>query len=121
MTTGGERRILRHGTTRQRAEAILKDGPNPNFVEPGSSLRAKGFSTSDVQGPYAVGSPEQYAAGKASLFPTEGGPAILEVEVPKEIANLATDVGGEVRFEPGSGLRELLDSWPDLPKRILLP
>jgi hypothetical protein len=44
------------------------------------------------------------ASGKARLFPNEGGPAILEIEVPESIVRLA-DLGGEVRFEPGFRIR----------------
>jgi hypothetical protein len=53
------------------------------------------------------------------LFPDEGGPAILEFEVPEEIARLADDTGGELRFIPGFGLEELFQAWPSLPKRIV--
>jgi hypothetical protein len=66
-----------------------------------------------------VGSPAAYAAGKARLFPNEGGPAILEVEVPEWIVRLASATGGEIRFEPGYGLEELLAAWDSLTKRIL--
>lgn len=119
MGTGGRTRILRHGTTRQRAEAILRDGPDVNFREPGGLEPAWGFSTAPLGNPDTVGIPEEYATRKAALFPNEGGPAILEIEVPEGIIKIATDVGGEVRFEPGSGLRELKEAWPTLLKRIL--
>jgi hypothetical protein len=118
----GRGRILWHGTTRKRAESILRHGPNPNFQEPGEILtRAEGFSTAAPEGPFLYGSPALYAARKAALFPDEGGPAILEMEVPWEIADLAiTEAGpGDVRFVPGYGLEELLAAWPSLPKRIL--
>lgn len=52
-------------------------------------------------------------------FPFEGGPAILEIDVPEEIAALGIDAGGEIRFEPGSGLEELQQAWPTLAKRIV--
>jgi hypothetical protein len=110
---------LRHGTTRQRAEAIRQHGPDAGFVEPGGLDRADGFSTCPAAGPYPVGSPSDYARGKARLFPNEGGPAVLEVEVPESIVRLGIDAGGEVRFQPGYGLEELLDAWPALPKRVL--
>ncbi len=58
--------------------------------------------------------------GKARLFPNEGGPAIIEIEVPESIVAKA-DLGGEVRFEPGYGLAELLAAWPSIPKRIISP
>jgi hypothetical protein len=60
------------------------------------------------------------ATGKARLFPTEGGAAIVEIEVPESIVQKA-DLGGEVRFDPGFGLEELLAAWPSIPKRILVP
>jgi hypothetical protein len=88
---------LRHGTTRQRAETIIQNGPDPNFVEPGGCDRAEGFSTTRIQHSYPYGSPDDVAAGKARLFPNEGGAAIIEIEVPEPIVQLA-DIGGEVRF-----------------------
>ena len=112
-------RILRHGTTRRRAESILANGPDPRFREPGGLDLAQGFSTAPPEGPFAVGTPEGYAAGKARNFPDEGGPAILEMEVPEEIVALAPDAGGEIRFAPGEGLEELRQAWHDIPKRIL--
>src|SRR5437868_5250026 len=111
---------LRHGTTRQRAEAILRNGPDPNFREPGNPLPAVGFSTARTHGPYPFGSPVEAAVRKARLFPNEGGPAILEVDVPESLVRMA-DLLGEVRFESGFGLEELLAAWPSLPKRILAP
>lgn len=111
---------LRHGTTRHRAEAILRDGPKVDYCEPGSFEKAEGFSTARIHGPYPYGSPEVVAAGKDLLFPNEGGPAILEIEVPESIVQKA-DLRGEVRFEPGFGLEELLDVWPTLPKSIVQP
>lgn len=110
---------LLHGTTRQRAQSILLHGPDPDYVEPGGGPRAGGFSTAVARPPHPVGSPALYAAGKARLFPNEGGPAILEVEVPAWIVRLGSDTGGEIRFEPGDGLEELLAAWPALPMRIL--
>ena len=121
MAGGGERLVrLRHGTTRDRAEAILRAGPDPAFKEPGGQDTAEGFSTVRAEGPYPYGSPEVVAAGKAKSFPDEGGPAIIEIEVPESIVRKA-DLGGEVRFEPGFGLEELLEAWPSLPKRSLVP
>jgi hypothetical protein len=111
---------LQHGTTRQRANAIANNGPDPDFVEPGGSTPAEGFSTAFPHGPYPLGSPAQYAALKALHFPNEGGPAILEVEVPLSIAQSAGNVGGEVRFERGRGLEELLQAWPSLSRIVIL-
>jgi hypothetical protein len=53
------------------------------------------------------------------IFPSEGGPAILEIEVPTSMVDLAIDAGGEIRFEPGFGLDELLAAWPEIAKRIV--
>ena len=66
--------------------------------------------------------------GKNTLFPGEGGAAILEVLVPAWImAILYADPissglakGGEIRFEPESGLNELRAEWHNLTKRIIL-
>lgn len=67
------------------------------------------------------------ARNKDVLFPNEGGPAILEVSVPAWImallyadplaAGLAR--GGEIRFEPESGLDELRTEWHNLKKRVI--
>jgi hypothetical protein len=76
-------------------------------------------------GPFPFGTPEQYARRKARAFPNEGGPAILEVEVPNETVSLAVNEWfplsqGLVQFRSGSGLEELLKSWPLLEKRIVM-
>ncbi len=113
-------RLLRHGTTLQRARSIVRNGPDPNFREPGGLDVADGFSTADVYGPYPVGSPEDYALGKAALFPGEGGPAIVEVEVPTDIIALALVTGGEVRFQAGFGLAEVLQRWQSLVRRVVV-
>jgi hypothetical protein len=116
---------LHHGTTRRRAERIVATGPDPDFVEPGGLERAEGFSTGLPNGPFPVGEPKDYARRKAALFPTEGGPVILEVEVPDHILALAADEAllplsqGIVQFDEGAGLEELRGAWPTLPKRIL--
>jgi len=60
-------------------------------------------------------------------LPGEGGPAILEVIVPDWImAILYSDpfsagvaLGGEIRFEPPSGLNELRAEWSKLTKRVI--
>lgn len=79
---------------------------------------AGGFSTYPVGISPSVGAPDQYAAGKAKLFPNQGGPAIIEIDVPDDIADLAIDAGGELRFEPGYGLEELLQAWSNIAKRM---
>jgi hypothetical protein len=113
-------RILWHGTTRKRAEAILKEGPNPYFIEPGGIFPEKAFSAAPAEGPFPVGTPELYARSKANLFPKEGGPVILEVIVPAAIVDLAAAPGGEFRFDlDNRGLKELIVVWPSLSKRIL--
>jgi hypothetical protein len=78
------------------------------------------LSTARSKGPYPYGSPEEIATKKAMNFPSEGGPAILEIEVPESLVR-KSDLEGEVRFEPGYGLEELIDAWSMLPKRIIVP
>jgi hypothetical protein len=122
--------IVHHGTTLQRALAIEVNGPDPDFREPGSVSipPAEGFSTVIGDGrPCSTGTPEQAARNKDALFPNEGGPAILEVHVPAWIlailyadpiaAGLAR--GGEIRFEPESGLTELRAEWHNLTRRVI--
>lgn len=78
------------GTTLHRAELIVKFGPNPDFREPGGYNWPDGFSMYVVGVPYRdLETPEKYALLKAANFPNEGGPVILAVDVPDEIAMLA--------------------------------
>ena len=119
MASGERGVILRHGTTRRRAEAILRDGPRVDFREPAGFDPAEGFSMSPPEGPFPLGKPEDYATRKASLFPEEGGAVILEVEIPADIAALGDTEGGDVRFLPGWGLGELRAAWPTLERRVL--
>src|SRR5437868_6539055 len=83
--------ILLHGTTRLRAERIAIGGPDPDYVEPGGSARAEGFSTCVDGGPFPLDTPENYARRKAALFPNEGGAAILYIDVPEDVIALAVD------------------------------
>ncbi len=41
--------LLRHGTTRMRAEEILRKGPDPRFREPGSMGAAGSFWTAPAK------------------------------------------------------------------------
>ncbi|MBY0457594.1 MAG: hypothetical protein K2V38_09675 [Gemmataceae bacterium] len=122
--------ILRHGTTLRRAERLLAVPPDAGFVEPGGNqfTTADGFSTviaGRAEG--GLGSAERYARAKAANFPSEGGPAILEVEVSAEIVDILRNdpiagmivASGEVRFEPDLGLPELQQVWPTLTKRVV--
>ena len=115
----GNRVVLHHGTTRRRAEAILRDGPNSNFIEPGDFTKTEGFSAALAGGPFPARTPEEYAIRKSQLFLEEGGPAVVEFEVPEELMELIEDLLPEVRFDWGFGLEELIALWPTLPRRIL--
>jgi hypothetical protein len=115
--------ILLHGTTRTRSERIKAYGPDPDFVEPGGTARAEGFSTYLERGPFHFGTPEAYACGKAADFPNEHGAAILVVDVPDEVVALAVNKWfplsqGLVQFDEGAGLAELIAAWPTLWKDI---
>jgi hypothetical protein len=119
MAPEGPTRLLLHGTTLRRAETILRNGPDPNYREPGDQLRRYEFSMAPAEGPFPIGTPEHYARRKSTNFPAEGGPAILEVEVPTEITVLGDNgSGAEFLFEFGYGLEELIQAWPSLSKRI---
>jgi hypothetical protein len=117
--------ILLHGTTRHRAEKILALGPDPDYRETLDGPRAEGFSTYLELGPFLFGTPADYARSKAALFPDEGGPAILTVDIPDRIIALATDPvyfplsQGIVQFDEGAGLEELRAAWQTLSKSIL--
>lgn len=116
--------ILLHGTTRMRAERIVAQGPDPEFVEPGGGTKAESFSTCLEAGPFPLGTPGDYARHKAAGFPTEGGPAILVVDVPDDIVALAVDdvyfplSQGIVQFDEGAGLERLRATWASLTKEI---
>lgn len=103
---------------------ILIRGPDPTFVEPGGGPPAENFSTYLETGPFLLGSPSEYARLKALAFPGEGGPAILAVDVPDDIIDLAVDAAfpldqGIVQFDLGTGLEELCVAWPSLKKHVL--
>jgi hypothetical protein len=121
---------LHHGTTPQRAVAIIRTGPDAGYVEPGGSRYdpAGGFSTTAADQPdLGLQTPREYARMKAGNFPTEGGPVILEVEVPAGIVGIVRNhpelglvaASGEIRFEPGVGLEEFQQAWPTLTKPLL--
>jgi hypothetical protein len=114
--------ILLHGTTRHRAERIVANGPDPDYVEPGGP-KAEGFSTCLEGGPFPLGTPEEYARRKAALFPNEGGPVTLAIDVPDDIIALAVNPylplsQGVVQFDPGAGLEGLRAAWSTLWKEI---
>ena len=116
--------ILVHGTTRHRAERIGQFGPDPRYREPSGQPCDDGFSMYLASGPYSFGTPESYARGKAFAFPGEGGPAILEVDVPGDVVANAfawflPGSQGLVQFDIGDGIEELLAAWPDLAKRVI--
>ena len=115
--------ILLHGTTRARAETIVRDGPDPNFAEPGGRVLARGFSMTVEAGPFHFGAPEDYARGKAREFPDERGPVILSVDVPDDILRRAVNEWfplsqGLIQFDFGAGLEDLMAAWPALAKEI---
>jgi hypothetical protein len=107
---------LQHGATRYRAQRIISTGPDPQYCEPGSQAPAGGFSTSVAAGPFYFGTPAEYASGKDQQFANEGGPVILEIDVPDDIVAKAVTPWfplsqGLVQFDPGCGLEELLSVW----------
>jgi hypothetical protein len=115
--------ILLHGTTRHRAEQILEHGPNPRFHEPGGQGTDDGFSMNLESGPFLFGRVEDYALGKARVFPNEGGPVILAVDVPNEVVFKAVNDWfpldqGLVQFDSGAGLEALQAVWSTLAKEI---
>jgi hypothetical protein len=116
---------LVHGTTRHRAERIIRNGPDPRYLEPGGVPSNDGFSTYLESGPFMFKRPEEYATGKAHQFPGEGGPVILVIEgVPDDVLSAANRLGllplksGVVQFDHGDGLEELLAVWNNLTKTI---
>lgn len=115
--------ILIHETTRFRAEQMIQSSPDPAYLEPGGQPLVDGFSLCVETGPFHFGNPVDYARGKARAFPDEGGPVILVVDVPEAVMQKALNdwfplSQGLVQFDPGAGLEELLQVWPDLYKEI---
>ena len=120
LPRGGRTIRLEHGTTMHRARNILRNGPNPNFVEPGAprGQTAGGFYAAEP-GANTVGSVDTYAALKSAAFPSEGGPAVVVVDVPEFVAQQAFYGGpGDYGFLPGEGLEALLSVWDELPRSI---
>jgi hypothetical protein len=121
---------ISHGTTFERAQHLLLTSPDADFIEPGGDRysRAGGFSAviSDAND-IGLGSAAAYAQMKSVNFPNEGGPVILEIEVPVWIVDVLRNdpfaamvvSSGEVRFEPDLGLKELQQAWPTVSKRIV--
>jgi hypothetical protein len=109
----------------------LVGGPDANYREPNGTA-ADGFSTTLANGPTDLGTSEDYARRKAANFPNEGGPAILAIELPDDLADAmaarlgelipgkALNVGSEIRFEPSGGLEQLLTAWPNLTRTVTL-
>jgi len=111
--------LLLHGTTRYRAERIKQFGPDPRYKEPGGIPTNEGFSLALENGPFHFRRPEDYARNKSNLFPNEGGPVILRVDVPDDIVQLAVAEWlplsqGVVQFDEGCGMEELLAAWTAL-------
>ena len=122
--------LLRHGTTRYRAERLTRTPPDPNYIDPGGNYSSRAGGISFVMAGarnIGLGTVEMYARAKAANFPNEGEPVILEVEVPAEVvdilrndpfAGMVVDTH-EIRFEPGLGFEELCQVWLSCPKRIV--
>ena len=115
--------ILLHGTTRLRADRILRLGPDLHFLEPGGQVWVDGFCMHLETGPFLLGAPADYARGKARAFADEGGPAIIAVDIPEDIVQRAVSdwfplSQGVVQFDLGAGLEELIEAWSMLVKEI---
>ena len=115
--------ILLHGTTRLRAELIVRFGPDPHYAESLGQASDDGFATYVEGGRYMFHPSEECARRKSALFPSEGGPAILRVDVPDDIIQ-KTDlqffplVHGVVQFNEKFGFEELRKAWPNLPREV---
>lgn len=116
--------IIHHGTTLQRAESIIQNGPDVHFQEPGGLMPAEGFSCTIPGEIEPLLSAADYAYGKSRLFPDEGGPIIIELDVPEDVIEKAESPwlprsGGVIQFDPDNGLEELLDMWNNISKRLI--
>jgi hypothetical protein len=97
---------------------LVLHGPNPSYVEPFDTVPSLGFCVALETTDYSLGSPEFYARSKATLFPSEGGPVILELELDEKILHLSETEAHDYQFERGHGIEELLNVWREIPKRI---
>jgi hypothetical protein len=107
--------LVLHGTTLWRASQIVVDGPDPAYREPFDLRESEGFCVTPEMEDYPLGSPEYYARKKANLFPNEGGPVILEMEIEESILHKCMTETREYQFEEDYGIEE---AWPTIPKRI---
>jgi hypothetical protein len=134
---------LLHGTTRSRADRIVRLGPDLNFREPGDQgPPLENFSFCIEGHASALGQARSYGILKAAA--SEGGPVILAADIPEEIVEAAVDettgaindalarlteeeppsvdwrtaAGGVVQFDRGPALDALLRAWPAIPKEI---
>ena len=57
--------LLHHGTTLKRAEAILANGPDPNYDRPPGATYEGGFSMAPPNGPFPQGEPRLIALALA--------------------------------------------------------
>jgi hypothetical protein len=108
----------------------MEDGPRADYYEPGGQEPTYGFSAVPESVAPVQKQPEDYAKAKARAFPAEGGPAILEFELPdhmvadmiadmgKVVPGRAWNAGGEIRFDMDGGLSELRAVWSELSKRV---
>ena len=134
--------LLRHGTTRKRAEELVVHGPL-NFLGPvGQTIQGLGHEQGFFAAPVkqaddagAAGTPSWYALEhhryclKYGL--DHGGPVVLEIEVPDElIGEVGRDEAGkannredEIWFGSDAGLdygwNGLFAAWPLLKKTII--
>ena len=58
-------------------------------------------------------------SGQGETVPQRRRAGNVEFEVTDDLLALAIDAGGEIRFEPGFGLDELRQAWPNMVKRLL--
>ncbi len=83
--------ILLHGTTRRRAERIFAVGPDPEFVEPGGSGKADGFSPA-LRMDHSFWVIQSITLVENTCnFQAKLGQAVLAVDVPDEIIAAAAD------------------------------
>jgi hypothetical protein len=107
---------LHHGTTMYRAERIIRVGPEPDY---GKSVGVRGdhvFSLYCEGASPDYGTAEEYAFGKDRLFPHEGGPVILTIDIPDDIiAQSVPEIDpfsfGYVEFQKGFGIDALRAAW----------
>jgi hypothetical protein len=79
----------------------LQQSPDCDYDEPNGGGKPEGFFAAPAEGPFSCGDPRSYARRKVAgliraNLSDEGGPAILEFELPADLAERIVGKPGEL-------------------------